>query len=106
MTSDPRQSELEIAVRRVVAAAEDIVAGRLRPIDGARLIEAVFADWLELYQAGNELIDAMAVFAARSDEWEELFDNVDRRAAIESSIVEEAIAYLELFREKSQQTSA
>lgn len=94
MTDPLRTPDVENAIERARAAARAIVEGRLTPIDGARAIEAAFADCYDAYQAGDELVDQLAVFAGRSDEWEELFDQIDRRKAIEDLIVQEAKSFL------------
>jgi hypothetical protein len=94
MTVHPRPPAITAAIDRARRAAEQLVAGAVSPIEGARTIEAAFADCYDFYQKGDTLIDGMAVFAGRSDEWEEFFDQPLRREEIETQIVDEAKAYL------------
>jgi hypothetical protein len=102
MMQPERSPVVNAAIARAVESATQIASGQVSPIDGARAIEASFAECYDTYQAGDEMVDAMAVFSGRSDEWEENHERAPIRARIEAEIVEEANAYLRLAEQASR----
>jgi hypothetical protein len=102
MTQPERSPAVNAAIARAVESAVQIASGQLSAIDGARAIEASFAECYDTYQVGDEMVDAMAVFSGRSDEWEENHERAPTRARIEAEIVEEAHAYLRLAEQASR----
>jgi len=83
------------AVSRARALANDIVAGRVSPIEGANRIYGECFDY-DAHLTGNQAVDAIGWFGGLADEWEEVQDSPEGRAAADARIIEAAAEFLQL----------
>jgi len=83
------------AVSRARAIANDIVASRVSPVEGANRIYGECFEY-NAHLTGDEAVDAIGWFGGLADEWEEVQDSPEERAAADARIIEAAAEFLRL----------